>query len=305
MKHFKGIVVAGLCISLFFNYKLFTMLNNLDNKINNINSYQQDVIRTVNSQIGSISNTINKIKEEQSWLSNVEVDTLFHETEKNKVDVSFQWQVKELENNSEVIFNYSLGEKEEYIPIKAEDKGNGFFQVVVPIEVTMEPNWNFQVAGYNVDGKTMRAIEEKKEAFQMGNRVDFNYYISVSNGEVIKSSEISNARIGDIGTRYYGYLEVRTELNKNNNYNLSVISGKMHGTSTYLEEAYLKKYKDGNLVDEEKLENINIVNEGGMPEREDTAIFENKSGDEMDYNSLVLKVVYSDGAVFEREVYSK
>ena len=85
---------------------------------------------------------------------------------------------------------------------------------------------------------------------------------------------------------------------------MSVINGKSHDTSIYLKEAYLKKYSDGELVDDEKLVKEDVINEGGMPAREDTIIFNTKPSEEkMDYSSLVLKVVYSDGSVFEREVY--
>ena len=306
MKHFQIIVVGGLCASLLSNYILITKLDAMDNNINNVSNYQHQVISTVNSQVGHINRTINKIKEEQSWLSPVSVETVFGDSDLNKAEVNFEWQVKELQNDSEVLFNYRMGADKEYTPIKAEAKGNGFFRVVVPIEVNPEPNWNLQIRSNNMSEKQMRVIEEKKEAFEMGNRIAFNYYISVSHGDMLKSSEINIARIEDIGARYYGYLEVRTDINKNNNYSLSVMSGKMYDTSINLKEAYLKKYSNGQLVDEEKLVKENVTHEGRMPAREDTVVFNTKPSEEkMDYSSLVLKVVYSDGSVFEREVYKR
>jgi len=278
----------------------------MDNKISNVSNNQHQVINTVNSQVGNITNAINKIKEEQSWLSQVNVETIFDDTDKTKAEVSFEWQVKELENNSEVLFNYNMGDNKKYIPIKAQSKGNGFFRVVVPVKVKPEPNWNVQITSSNMNQREMSVTEEKKDAFEMENRIEFNYYISVSSGEMVKSSEITSANIEDIGSRYYGYIEVRTNINKNNIDSLSVMSGKMYDTSTYLREAYLKKYSNGKLVDEEKLEKENNIYGGEMPFREDTVIFNTKSSKEkMDYNSLVLKVVYSDGSVFERQIYSK
>lgn len=307
MKHFKAIVVGGLCASLISNYILFTKLDVLDNKINNVSNYQQQVISTVNSQVGNINNTINKIKEDQSWLSAVNVDTVIDESDKNKAMVNFEWQVKELQNNSAVFFNYKKNEGEEYKAIKAVDKGNGFFSVVMPIEINPEPNWNFQIIdrGNNSSEKQMRVIEEKK-ANEGENRLSFDYYISVSHGDMIKSGEINIARIEDLGARYYGYLEVRTDIDKDKNYNLSVTSGKMVDSSIYLKEAHLKKYRGEQLIEEEKLEKRKIIYEGGMPAREDTKDFHTKPSEEkLDYSSLVLIVIYSDGSVFEREVYSK
>ncbi|KJS86920.1 MAG: hypothetical protein JM58_06005 [Peptococcaceae bacterium BICA1-8] len=71
---------------------------------------------------------VNKIKD-QSWLSSVNVDTVIDESNKNKAMVNFEWQVKELQNNSEVFFNYKKNEEKEYKSIKAVDKENGFFRV--------------------------------------------------------------------------------------------------------------------------------------------------------------------------------
>jgi len=309
VKHFKIIVVGGLCASLISNYILFTKLDVVDNKINNVSDYQHQVISTVNSQVGNINNTINKIKENQSWLSAVNVDTVIDESDKKKAMVNFEWQVKELQNNSEVLFNYKKNGEKEYKSIKAEDGGNGFFKVIMPVEINPEPNWNYRIIdrSSNSSERQMRVIEEKqkKEAYVRGNQLNFNYYISVSQGDMIKSGEINIARIKDIGTRYYGYLEVRTDIDGDKNYGLSVTSGKMYETSTYLKEAHLKKYRDGQLIEEEKLEEREIGYEGGMPVREGINDFFVKSSEEkLDYSSLVLKVMYSDGSVFEREVYS-
>lgn len=307
MKYFKIIVVGGLCTSLVSNYVLFRKLDVMDNKINNVSNHQQQVINTVNSQVGNINNVINKIKEDQSWLSAVKADTVIDGSDKNKALVNFAWQVKELQKNSEVLFNYKKNDEKEYKSIKAEDKGNGFFTAVMPVAIHPEPIWNYQIIdrGTNSGERQMRVIE-KKEAYERENRLGFDYYISVSHGGMIKSGEINIARIEDIGARYYGYLEVLTEIYRDKNYNLSVTSRKMHNSSIYLKEAHLKKYKDGQLIQEEKLEKRKMVYGDGTPAREDSNDFQTKPSEgKLDYSSLVLKAVYSDGSVFEREVYSK
>jgi len=280
----------------------------MDNKINNVSNYQHQVINTVNSQVGNINNIINKIKEDQSWLSAVNVDTVINESDMNKALVTFEWQVKELQDNSEVLFNYKKNEEKEYKSIKAEDKGNGFFRVVMPVEIKPEPNWNYQVIdrSNNSSERQMRVIEEKKEAYERENQLSFDYYISVSHADMIKSGEINIARIEDVGARKYGYLEVRTEIDTDKNFDLSVMSGKTYDTSVYLKDVYLKKFKDGQLIEEEKLEERKIEYEGGMPVREEPKVFYIKSSEEkLNYTSLAVKVVYSEGSVFEREIYSE
>jgi hypothetical protein len=57
-------------------------------------------------------------------------------------------------------------------------------------------------------------------------------------------------------------------------------------------------------VETEKIEERSIAYEGGMPAREDTNEFYKQTSEEkLDYSSLVLKVIYSDGSVFGREIY--
>lgn len=308
MKYFKIIVVGGLCASLVFNFVLLSKLGDIDNKMNNLSNYQQQVINTVNAQVSKINNTINQIKEDQSWVSAVKVETLMDETDKNKAMVNFEWQVKELQNSSEVLFNYKNNEENEYHSIEATDMGNGFFRVVMPIEVTLEPVWNSYISdrGSHSNAEPVRVVEGRKEAYESLNQLSFDYYVSVSHNDMIKSAEINTVRIENMGARYYGYLEVRTDIDKNNSYNISLTSGKMHDTSIYLKEVYLEKFRNGELVESEKIEERSVFYEGGEPAREDINEFYKQTSEEkLDYSSLVLRVIYSDGSVFEREIYSE
>lgn len=308
MKYFKIVVVGGLCASLLFNFVLLTRLDAIDNKINDFSNTQRQIINTVNAQVSQINNSINKIKEDQSWLSAVNVETIIDEFDKNKAIVNFEWQVKELQNDSDVLFNYKKNEETEYSSIEAVDMGSGFFRVAMPIEVNLQPVWNSYIIDKNSQStkEPIRMMEENKKEYERVNQLSFNYYVSVSHGDMIKSAEINKIRIEDMGARYYGYLEAWIEIDKDNNYSASLTSGKMYDSSIYLKEAHLEKYSSGQLVGSEKLEEIDIIYEGGMPAREDTNNFHTKPSEEkFDHTSLVLKVVYSDGSVFEKEIYSE
>ncbi len=308
VKYFKIVVVGGLCASLLFNFTLLTRLDAIDNKINDFSNTQRQVINTVNAQVSQINNTINKIKEDQSWLSAVNVETVMDESDKNKATVNFEWQVKELQNDSEVLFNYKKNEEKEYSSIEAVDMGSGFFRVVVPIEINLEPVWNSYTNDTNSQSnkESIRVMEENKKEYERVNQLSFDYYVSVSHGDMIKSAEINTIRVEDMGARYYGYLEVFIDIGRDNNYSLSVTSGKMYDTSVYLEEVHLEKYKDGQLIASEKLAKTDIIYEGAMPAGEDINQFHTKSAEEnLDYSSLILKATYSDGSEFKKEIYSE
>ena len=67
---------------------------------------------------------------------------------------------------------------------------------------------------------------------------------------------------------------------------------------------YLKKYGENKLIDEEKLVKEIVIYEDGQVAREESEqFFHNAYEEKLDYTSLVLKVVCSDGEVFEKEIY--
>ncbi|TCT16221.1 hypothetical protein EDC18_102238 [Natranaerovirga pectinivora] len=312
MKHFKIIVVGGLCLSLLLNYILITRIKDINNTLNHISNNNQHIMNTVNSQMGYVSNAINRMQEEQSWLSRVDVRTELSDTHKNQGSVNFEWQVKELQSNSEVHLNYRIAEGEEYTSVKAEPSGNGFFRVELPIDMDVEPIWNIGISrnvGVSRNGISNNVEVVVDEKYPKQNRMSFSYYISVSHDETIKNSDINIFNIEEIGAQYYGYLDVygyiNENINDNNNYNLTVMNGNMYNTSVFLKDAFLKKYNDGRLIDEEKFVNQEMRYYDGTPAREDSLTKTISSEDNVDYNRLVLKVVYSDGSVFEREIYSK
>ncbi len=306
MSVFKIVVVVGLCASLLFNFLLLTRIDTVDNMIKDFSNSQRQIINTVNSQISQINNAVNKIKEDQSWLSAINVRTEIDELDKSKAMVNFEWQIKELQNDSEVVFNYKRSEEKEYTSIKAVDTGSGLFRVAIPIEVNLEPIWNSYMVNKVNDTSNRHAIEEVEKDYKRENQLIFDYYVSVSQSDMIKSAEINKAYVENMGARYYGYLEVYTDIDSDNNYSMSLTSGKIYDSIIYLEEVHLNKYRDGQLIGSEELEKRSIVHEGGMLVREDTREFSKETSDEeFDYSSLVLKVVYSDGSVFEKEVYSK
>jgi len=302
MKYFKIFVVIALCVSLFVNFNLLSKLDNLENRVNSISSNQHQVINSVNSQTNDIRNIINDMKREQSWLSPISTTTKVTDIDQGKVLVSFEWQVKELKDNSKVVLNYKYSDEKEYISMDAVEKGNGLFEASIPIEVVLEPQWIINITGIskNIEGQKEAIIEESKRA----NQLDISYFVSVTHNDTVKSSDINISPIESLGVQYYGYLETYTDISQDNSFSVSILGFPSSSeTSTVLKEVYLKKYKNGRLLDEEKLASNDI--NGDIPVREGALAFSTKPSDEkLDFSRLVIKVIYSDGTSFEEEIYS-
>ncbi len=305
MNFFKTAVVVVLCVSLLFNLFLLNKIDEVNNRINAFNNSQHQMINTVNAQISQLNNSINELKDDQDWLSNMNFEVEVNEAEKNEAVTNFEWQIKELQKDAEVVFNYKRSAEKEYTSVKPVNMGNGLFKVAVPVEVNPEPIWNYRVNVFN-DSSKEYAIKESMEEYKRGNQLTFDYYVSVSQGDVIKSNEISTSHLENVGARYYGYLEVYTDINRNDNYSVFLTSGKMNYNTVHLEEVHLIKYKDGELIESEKLEPISTIQEGETPAKSDIVEFHKKLSDEkFDYSSLKLRVIYSDGSEFEREIYTE
>src|SRR6056297_2289054 len=98
---------------------------------------------------------------------------------------------------------------------------------------------------------------------------------------------------------------VHSIMDENNNYNVSLSNGKIYDADIYLQDVYLEKYRDSKLIENEKLERISIMQEDKAGSNA-VAEFQTKySDEEFNYSKLSIKVVYSDGSVFEREIYSE
>lgn len=308
MKYVKVFVVAILLISLFVNVRLLSRLSNVEQQVNSISHYQMQIMDSVNNQTNNIYHQLESFKKEQSWISRIQMDVNTDNMEDNKVTLQFNWQIKELSKDSEVLFHYKLGEKQEYDAVGAVEIENGLFEANIPVDVTLAPEWHaVRLAGSEereVSEKIERAFEEKKMKDHEKN--ELSYYVTVANEDKVKSSEINTNNISYLGTSYYGILETFLDI-LDEGYNFSVIGPSSYNDSLiFLEEAYLMKYKDGKLVAEEKLISGAATEEPNRPVRERaTGFHKSSSKEKFEYTSLVVKVVYNNGEVFEKEVYSE
>jgi hypothetical protein len=87
------------------------------------------------------------------------------ELEREKGEETFKWQVKEIQKDSEVVFNYAYGDSEDYIAVTAEELKQGLFQVKILLDVELEPQWEVGLISSNShthQEASKKAIEEKR-----------------------------------------------------------------------------------------------------------------------------------------------
>ncbi|SET64358.1 hypothetical protein SAMN05216389_11844 [Oceanobacillus limi] len=297
IKFFRIFVVVALVISLLTNFGLLTKLDELENQVQTLGHVQEDILRNVNDQTNRIQSEINDMREEQSWISKIEMEVDEEKMTGGQSEAAFNWQVKEMPRDGEVIFNYSLGEDEdeEFISVPAEELEQGVFRAQVPFDIELEPMWNNTILNSNTN-----SLEEmsKREYEERRNQHTIQYFVSVSSDESLKSSDIHTEDLGHFGSRQYGSIQTDIDLYEDM-VNITLFQHKVNESSVEVDEAYLLKYEDETLVEEEEMVVTDEHESDPM-----TRLFHLNEIEASEEMQLVIRVVYSNGDEFERVVFN-
>lgn len=292
-RYMRIFVVLALVGSLVLNLTLLSKVNQLEEQVGFISGFQQDISYRVENQASEVYNALEEFKNEQSWISRINMQIDNQKIKKGEAIATFKWQVKELQSNSKVEFHYSFGDGEEYTSLLAEEVQNGLFQVKLPIEFEKEPQW--RVGQITSDSYHSEEVSEKEAIEQLQDMI--NFYVTVSYGDLVKSSEIQQEFLEDLRSSYYGSIQTDVHL-INSKLDITLINYLLNEKSMYVEKAILLKYKGNMLIGEEELQGIEEHSSENM-ER----FFHLNQVDKYEDIRLVMKVVYSNGETFEEEIY--
>ncbi|MEH7385132.1 hypothetical protein V7147_06910 [Bacillus sp. JJ1521] len=277
------------------SFTLLSKMNQLEQQVEYLTTSQQDVSYRIDNQASQVYNALEEFKNDQSWISRITMNIDTKDLKDDQVNATFNWQVKELQNDSEVVFHYSYGRGEEYTAIPAKELQNGLFQVIVPFEFEKEPQW--QVGNISSDSYRSEAVSET-EAIDGRIQDSINFYVTVSYEDLVKSSEIQNEYLEDWKARYYGVIQTDVHI-YNSKLDITLINYQSDEKSSYVEKAFLQKYKGNTLTDEEELK---MMEEFPVEEYSEHFFYLNQV-EQKENIRYVIKVVYSNGDTFEKEIY--
>jgi hypothetical protein len=293
---FLSIVIAGgLVISLILNFTLISKMNDLQYQVSNLSAAQFDIRTSVENQVSHIQNVLNDFTEEQSWISSIEMEVNTNEIEDGQANATFEWQVKELESGSEVVFNYAYGDSEDFKTVQAEELENGLFQVEVPVDLKLEPVWEIGTTISDSD-KIQENIKKEMEEQMVENNL--KYFVSVSTGDKVKSSQVYSEHLGYFGTSLYGVIMLDL-ISNNDQITIHLMNDSADKSSILIEEAYLLKYQGEELIGEAQL----MLDDESSPPDNRMRNFHIDQVEKVPDMRLLVKVVYSDGKTFEKEIY--
>ncbi len=293
IKIFVVFVVGALVVSLIMNFTLFSKLGQLENQVNSISNIQYNISDNVNHQADHILGVLDEMKAEQSWITPIRMDLDPNEVVGDQAEATFEWQVKELQKDSEVVFHYTYGDNEKFKALPAEEIQPGMFRVKVPFEVSVEPRWNVNVMDNN-------AKMTKKEMEQQMLENTLKYYVSVSYGDMVKSGKVHTEYLWEYGSHLYGTIQTDVlMMGEDELFSVMLFHHHADSSSLWIEEAHLLKYKDGTMSGKDKF----VTDEQYDPADPMTDAFKLDKVKEYKDMRLVVQVTYNNGESFEKEVY--
>jgi len=286
MKYFNFVVAMMLLVSLIINVKLLNHIESVENQLMNLANQQQEIISRVDGQAGEIRVVMDDIQKQQSWISEMNMDINSQGSVKGESVVNFDWQIKEFTKDSKVTFHYQFGDQEEFTSIVPKETQTGFFKVEIPITVEAGPRYEIHLMERSNDsGNSKQKIEEKLQEEYA--QQSLKYFVSVTQGDVVKSSEIQTQYLGDFGSQAYGVTNV--DLDFQGEHNSIFVS---NYEESLIKKVELLQYQNETLVDEEEM-------------RSEGAHFSMNQVDPDNFNRLVIKVYFKNEEVFEKEIYKK
>ncbi len=309
MKPYERILILGVSLSLISNLFLYQRLGGLENRLGNLQGTQDQVLSTVNAGMNRLTNNLATIEAQGRWVTPIRWEYLRVDPMKGEVTLAFEWQIKESHLEEEVVFNYKGFDEKRFLPVTATAVGRGFYRIEIPVAVKIEPLWHVMVLGDD----SRDAMEEEKirkeeniAAEVKGAGQGLQYYVSRSLEGIAETTDVESLFFEEIGGRVYGHLEVRVNLQAEGNYGISVLGHPGHETRLVIEEATVIRYAGGGETGEEVLVSEILEDEkNGSSPGGSVAFITGPGQGSGGCDALGLRVVYSDGTVFEREIWSE
>ncbi|MCZ0704473.1 hypothetical protein J2T56_002995 [Natronobacillus azotifigens] len=286
INYFTVIVLVMLVVSLGMN---FSLLDQIKNQVFRLSDSEARIIEEVDYQTNKLHDVLNEFTEEQSLISAITMEINTEKLESGDVEATFQWQVKEYQEDADVVFHYAFGDTETYTSIPAVELERGLFHVKVPFDLDLEPEW--EITSHDHVELSIETIEEASHA-------ELSYYVSVSDDDRIKSGSLQTDNLGYLGMSNYGLIYADMHISDGDVPHTIWVQNHMVDTSVYIEEAYLLKYENSRLIDEENLE-LEPYDENNPNSR----YFHHSQLEDFEDMRLVLKVIYNNGDTFEKEIY--
>lgn len=173
----KKILNIVIVLLIIMNISMFIKVNNVEGQLSNINQSIQNLSMNINNIESSVASTMHQIKEENSWLYNVEYKVANIDKDLKNSEITLTWSVRDLSKDYKMYMLYGVknektGEITNWTEILAEDLGNLNYRA--DIKVSYQNDYEFKIMAKNDKNTISERLTEMSFLSQLKNRINMN-----------------------------------------------------------------------------------------------------------------------------------
>ena len=208
---YKIASIILLVLVLLISWSALNTVRSVRQQVQTMQGELHNLRSHVTHEIGSIRGTVQSIREDARWYTAPRFEVTGMEDTTAMIKLS--WNLQEYTEGSAVTLNYRYGDQDGFSEVKAVEESSGLFAVEFPIEITLEPNWNFYLSKATESSATSRtqnvsAVVEEKVWGPGHSPMLLEYYITLQEGGTIRASDQHTMELDKLNFNYFNPLDV-------------------------------------------------------------------------------------------------
>jgi hypothetical protein len=141
---YKIASIILLVLVLVISWSALNATRSVRQQVQSMQGELHNLRSQVTHEIGSIRGTVQNIRDDARWYT----PPRFKVTgiEDTTALIKLSWNLQEYTAGSTVTLNYRYGDQTVFNEVEAVEESSGLFAVEFPLQLTMEPYWNFSVS---------------------------------------------------------------------------------------------------------------------------------------------------------------
>ncbi|MGI6614853.1 MAG: hypothetical protein ACOX30_02305 [Dethiobacteria bacterium] len=276
--------VLLVAINMVLLTKQNAHLSGLEENVNSIRS-------GIQSEMSEVTGFIEALQDQSAWWEPGELEVV--ETGPEQSTIKIEWYLKDYRAGSDIFINYRRLGEEKYTSLEVAENSRGHCSIQLTLPIIPEPQWSHSLSRHS--GLAGSPEEMFNEAVADNSPWQYEYYISLADGETVRTGSVEEIYLDKLACSYYSILDSHIDIEKDN---ISVfILETQYGPPRYtVTGARLELLKGSRVVQQLPLE------KGARPDEstdwQADAGYKAAGG----CDAACLVVTFSDGKSFQQQI---
>lgn len=190
-----ALLVVSLLLTTYSGLKVNTMARQLEELRNGAVNASAQQLQNLQSELSSVRRALQELQEAAEWVT--PVDITIGQRQGDIIPVAMDWQVKELTEGSTVTLYLKHEDDLDYTTYEASSTGGGGYRVILEYPYRIDPELKVGITHTYSKPGHKESIQAVPPIGYSENRYD--YYISVSAGGQLRTTEVGSIDLGKVG----------------------------------------------------------------------------------------------------------